>query len=228
MYILPHFFDENTFKKICQEVEKYPLYADRRLSQRKSISIPQNSLVHKLVYSNAKMKRFINELFSSDWIVDFPIEYREYFTGSKGMPMHSDTPMYTKPHWEFVLTLGNTSDSKFQWVENGQLKGVKPMANTLVAVQSGDVRHGVTPINKGKRTILKFIVRPRTARQNWLYTREIDQMNIDFPTLSNKENDIHLKLKSVHNIPIDQLKKIVYQKESHGIYSFPGGKLICK
>ena len=80
-----------------------------------------------------------------------------YPTGSNGMRWHVDTSMFTPDCLEVVLTLENTSDSKFLY-DMISTKTVTPSANTLAIVKPSSVLHKVTPVTKGYRTILKFVV----------------------------------------------------------------------
>ena len=80
-----------------------------------------------------------------------------YPTGSNGMRWHMDTPMFTPNCFEVVLTLENTSDSKFLY-DMLFTKEVTPKPNTLAIVKPVSVLHKVTPVTFGYRTILKFIV----------------------------------------------------------------------
>ena len=74
------------------------------------------------------------------------------------MAWHIDTSLFDPDCFEIVLTLTNTSDSKFEWQENGTTSSLEPKPNTLVIVRPQSIPHSVTPINVGERTILKFII----------------------------------------------------------------------
>ena len=80
-----------------------------------------------------------------------------YPTGSNGMRWHMDTSMFTPNCFEVVLTLENTSDSKFLY-DMLFTKEIIPKPNTIAIVKPVSVLHKVTPVTVGYRTILKFII----------------------------------------------------------------------
>ena len=75
------------------------------------------------------------------------------------MQWHQDTSLFYPDAFEVVLTITNTSSSKFLWKENGgTTKSVNPQANTLAIVKPISVLHSVSSVLDGERTILKFVV----------------------------------------------------------------------
>jgi len=115
-----------------------------------------------MIYKNKKFVKTIESIKNTDLdfkeYPSFPIEFRKYFTGSKGMNWHIDTSLFKPDAFEVVLTLDNSSDSKFEWMENGILNSFIPKQNDLVIVRPQSVQHRVTPITIGERSILKFVV----------------------------------------------------------------------
>lgn len=91
-----------------------------------------------------------------------PIEYRMYPTGSSGMDWHSDQKILEEGnYYEAILTLSNSSDSVFQYKNFfGLQKTVSCPPGRLVLVRPNGPSHRVTPVTKGSREILKFIVVP--------------------------------------------------------------------
>lgn len=90
-----------------------------------------------------------------------PIEYRMYPTGSSGMDWHSDQKILEGNYYEAILTLTNNSDSVFQYRNRlGFQKTVSCPPGRLVLVRPNGPQHRVTPVTKGFREILKFIVVP--------------------------------------------------------------------
>lgn len=90
-----------------------------------------------------------------------PVEYRMYPTGSSGMDWHSDQKMIEEKYYEAILTLSNNSDSVFQYRNLlGFQKTVSCPPGRLVLVRPNGPQHRVTPVTKGFREILKFIVVP--------------------------------------------------------------------
>lgn len=91
-----------------------------------------------------------------------PSEYRVYYTGSHGMDWHRDQRVLTgSDYYECVLTVFNDSDSVFEYKDRwGMTRTIRPTANTLVMLRPEGVKHRVTPVTRGNREILKFVVVP--------------------------------------------------------------------
>ena len=62
-----------------------------------------------------------------------------------------------QPYYECVLTLENNSDSIFEFNVDDTIHSVEPKPNSLVLVKPSSIYHRVSPLEKGERTILKFI-----------------------------------------------------------------------
>lgn len=89
-----------------------------------------------------------------------PVEYRMYPTGSSGMDWHSDQRVLTNvSYYEAILTLANDSDSFFQYRKHGRVSVSCPPGR-LVLVRPNGPSHRVTPVTRGSREILKFVVVP--------------------------------------------------------------------
>jgi hypothetical protein len=126
-------------------LSKHTLQADPRTKERTSVCITEKE-INDLVYKYFK---------NAENPPSFPIEYRKYSKGSKGMQMHKDMNLFDNHnYYEAVLTIENTSNSLFKY-DNKEMS-VPP--NTLVLVKPNTVIHGVTPVTQGYRTILKFVV----------------------------------------------------------------------
>lgn len=135
-----------------------------------------------MIYKNEKLLNIINRIKDFDLVLkeypSYPIEYRKYFTGSKGMQWHVDTSLFTPQAFEVVLTLTNNSNSRFEWMDNGKLKSISPQPNDLVIVRPKSILHQVTSIDTGERTILKFTIeflRNNTENKKIDYFNEIDK-----------------------------------------------------
>lgn len=93
---------------------------------------------------NKKLVNFINKIKDNNLylkpIPSYPIEYRKYFNGSKGLNWNKDTSLFYPDAFEIVLTLSNNSDSKFLWENDTKIKSINPKANTLVIVKPMTVR----------------------------------------------------------------------------------------
>ena len=162
LWIYNNFYSDNDFKKIQKYCSILKLKNDKRNNNRLTLCLNQNK--HKKLYNliyNKKFISFINSIKESNLnlksIPTYPIEYRKYFNGSKGMDWHQDTSLFYPDAFEVVLTLNNNSDSKFSWQTNNKIQSINPKSNTLVIVKPMTILHNVSPINVGERTILKFI-----------------------------------------------------------------------
>lgn len=120
-----------------------------------------NSTLYQLFYASEEFRQWISQInghmmFPSD----FPVELREYPSGSKGMNCHRDLLLYTNAtlDMEFVYTIDNfgtcisTYDNK-----KGETTEVHTEANSLIMVRPNAAMHCVKPATGGHRTILKFI-----------------------------------------------------------------------
>ena len=113
------------------------------------------------------------KLFKSN----FPIEYRIYPIKSPGMHCHSDTLLYDLPQYEAVLTISNSSDSFTNWYSyNNEEHKIYTKPNSLLLVKAKGNRHCVSPINKGERTIMKYIY-TQSNRYNSNYLKELIRFN---------------------------------------------------
>ena len=160
LYILKDFYDDTDFNTIVDYCKKLSFKKDKRVSSRKTtcLKYKYHKYLYKLVY-NKKLSDFIFEKTGRHFIIPtYPIEYRLYPNGSKGLKMHKDLSLFDNDYYECVITLENTSDSKFLYILNNILYSTIPHENTLVMVKPVTVEHGVTMVNYGYRTILKFII----------------------------------------------------------------------
>ena len=91
------------------------------------------------------------------------------------MGWHIDSSLFTPDCLEVVLTINNTSDSKFLWREgfNIKSKSINPKPNTLAIVTPKTIEHSVSPVNNGYRTILKFIIQQKKSNPTQTYHDEI-------------------------------------------------------
>ena len=88
---------------------------------------------------------------------DFPLEVRAYPIGSE-MDWHKDDILYKEKQLELVYTVENDSDSEFCWVDaRGAINRIFTEPNSLVVLEADSVRHRVTRLGKGTRTIIKTL-----------------------------------------------------------------------
>ena len=183
LWIFNNFYSFSKFNKIKNYVSKMKFKYDNRVTGRKTICLPykKNKELYKLIYNNNKLSNFIKKNYKNKkykLMPRFPIEYRIYPQGSEGMHMHSDLQMTDPNQLEIVLTIENNSTSKFKWIENNKINKLHPKANTLVIVEPNGIKHGVSSVKKGYRTILKFIIEFEGSKKLDSYYREIDNCPI--------------------------------------------------
>lgn len=164
IWVKEDFLKKKDFDLILDYCSQLKLKKDSRSNNRLTLCLNPNSHkeLYDLIYQNENFINFIKKIKDDDHYIKFnpsyPIEYRKYFTGSEGMDWHIDTSLFEPDCFEIVLTLTNTSDSKFEYTDNGKNISLLTKPNTLVIVRPQSILHRVTPINKGERTILKFII----------------------------------------------------------------------
>ena len=164
LWVREHFFSKKEFDHIVKYCLKLKLKDDPRSQDRNSLCLNPNKhkIIYDYIYQNKKFRQLIESIkddnLTPKYDPSYPIEYRKYFTGSNGMGWHIDTSLFEPDCFEIVLTLTNTSDSKFEWKDNDEIKSLEPMPNTLVVVRQQSIPHRVTSVNSGERTILKFII----------------------------------------------------------------------
>lgn len=179
LWIYPNFFNNNDFEKIKSYCNNLQFKNDKRWFDRKTVCLNKSKHdgLYNLIYKNKKFIKLIEQISKNKKIKkypSYPIEYRIYPTNSSGMRWHSDTSMFSPDALEVVLTLSNTSDSKFLWkTDLSNYKEIKPEENTLAIVKPSSVVHKVTPVNYGNREILKFIIEYDNSIPNENYFAEI-------------------------------------------------------
>ena len=178
LWIYENFYSISIFNKIKSYLSKLEFKNDNRVSSRKTLCLPykKHKLLYDIIYNNKKLSNFVKKYNNKKYKLkpSFPIEYRIYPTGSKGMNMHSDLEMFDPNCLEVVLTIENNSDSKFKWKSNNKLNKIKPKENTLVIVEPNGIVHGVSPVNNGFRTILKFIIEFEGSKKLDSYYQQIN------------------------------------------------------
>jgi len=93
--------------------------------------------------------------------LEVPVEYRKYPKGSY-MDWHYDTQILENQlQYECVITLTNTSDSLTLMNQVFFTDKISSEPNSLVIVRAHGVKHMVTEITKGERTILKFVFKEK-------------------------------------------------------------------
>jgi len=174
VYIKNFFSDEDydAIQRECRILDT--IIADEKGSTavgRKGCFVPDDTLISQLCRS----KRKCYKLGLPDTIIpgDIPIQYRTYPIGSS-MDWHKDTQLYTKPQYEIVYTVNNSSDAKFQWYDYRlkQIREIQTEPNSAVIVKAEDVNHRVIGSTKGERAILKFVFTHTLSKSSEYYTTD--------------------------------------------------------
>ena len=159
IHYIENFFSEEDFlmiKRECNKLvgklrdEQNPL-AENRLS----VDVPDSSKISKLCMDEkTKIKLKIPQDTQPS---DIPIEYRKYPIGGS-MDWHKDVVLYTKPQYEMVYTVDNTSDSKTLWYDpkHQKVNEIITKPNSMIVIKADDIQHCVTPVTRGERSIVKF------------------------------------------------------------------------
>lgn len=80
-----------------------------------------------------------------------------------------DSQPLSSPRLECVFTLDNTSDSETRWEKSdGSIASKWMPPNSILLVQAEGASHGVTAVNKGDRSIAKFVLTASPIKlQSW-------------------------------------------------------------
>ena len=144
--------------------------------------LPLDHNNNKIIYDTFYSEKYINllQLKTNNYNIfksDFPIEYRIYPKNSKGMNLHSDTLLYDLPQNEAIYTIHNTSDSQTKWFdENNKENSIWTKPNSMLIVKADALKHMVTPITTGTRSILKLIY-TQSDNINNNYKMELNRFN---------------------------------------------------
>jgi hypothetical protein len=122
IFIEDNLFDINIIENIknitnCLEL-KYFINSDiyNNLYDKDYIILEKDDYneLYKMIYENDKLKKYIKENFNKELnYPSYPIEYRLYKTGYKGMYWHQDKEILNKKYLECILVLHNDSNSHF-------------------------------------------------------------------------------------------------------------------
>ncbi len=173
------FLNDYEYKNILNNLEN-----DNRnfLNEDFRLILPLDNDNNKIIYDTFYSEKYINMIQKklNNYNVtksDFPIEYRIYPTNSKGMNWHSDTLLYDLPQYEAIYTINNQSDSLTKWKdENNKEYSVWTKPNSMLLVKADALKHMVTPITTGIRSILKLIY-TQSNNTNNNYKMELNRFN---------------------------------------------------
>lgn len=144
--------------------------------------LPLDHNNNKIIYDTFYSEKYINllQLKTNNYNIfksDFPIEYRIYPKNSEGMNLHSDTLLYDLPQYEAIYTIHNNSDSQTKWFdENNKENSIWTKPNSMLIVKADALKHMVTPITIGTRSILKLIY-TQSDNINNNYKMELNRFN---------------------------------------------------
>ena len=174
IYYIEDFFTPNEFKIITNHLKTISI-KDLKSEKFRLVSTLNNKMISNILYSQQNINK-INKIVGTELFKsDFPIEYRIYPTKSPGMHCHTDTLLYDLPQYEAVLTINNTSDSYTTWYSyNKEERRIYTKPNSLLLVKAKGNRHCVSPINKGERSIMKYIY-SQSDTYNDNYLRELSR-----------------------------------------------------
>ena len=157
IYYIEDFFSPNEFELISNHLKTIPR-KDLKNEKFRLVSPLNNTKISNILYSQKTINKINKIVGKKLFKSDFPIEYRIYPKKSPGMNCHTDTLLYNLPQYEAVLTINNTSDSYTTWYSyNNEEHKIYTKPNSLLLVKANGNRHCVSPINKGERSIMKYI-----------------------------------------------------------------------
>lgn len=169
---IENFFSEEDFRRIKNECLKLK---DKLKKEKNSIAVgrigttlPEEHPISQICNSEETLKNL--KLPKDVLPSDTPVEYRVYPKGGQ-MEWHKDTVLYTKPQYEMVYTVDNTSDSQTLWYDTkkNKVNALKTKPNSMIIVKADDVQHAVSEVTTGERSILKFAYTPTLEKKSDYY-----------------------------------------------------------
>jgi hypothetical protein len=143
---------------------------------------------------------------------DIPVEIRSYETRNANMNWHIDDVLYQPiPQIEIILTIINTSNCQTMWqlgtgttTTSTTTNNIETEPNSILCLRAGVTSHCVTPLQYGKRIILKCAYIPSGSATTWINQRSntATTNTSQFHSISAKQrkktNGIFLSSKSQH------------------------------
>jgi len=177
IYYIEDFFTPNEFEIITNHLKTISR-KDLKNEKFRLVSTLNNTTISNIIYSQQNINKINKIVGKKLFKSEFPIEYRIYPKKSPGMHCHTDTLLYDLPQYEAVLTINNTSDSYTTWYSyNNKEHKIYTKPNSLLLVKAKGNRHCVSPINKGERTIMKYIY-TQSDKYNDNYLRELTRFKL--------------------------------------------------
>jgi hypothetical protein len=148
---------EESFDILRKELQKYqPDKENNEVAPGRLRTYVETNTLVQSVFSSPQMIDFFSHIIGKPLkSCPIPIEYRKYPIGS-GMKWHRDVDLFNR-QIECVYTVDNTSDSfTFHKDPSGRQWPTWTKPNSVVIVQADGVLHGVSPVTRGERSIIKF------------------------------------------------------------------------
>ena len=167
MYVR-NFFEPETYERVAKECSKLreSVTAENRACARHrlGVMVPMDNFVHEACVASSVAERLgtllLGEENDGDLVAgDVPVEFRIYPVGGS-MDWHKDVALYSKPQFEIVFTVTNTSDSTTEWEDErtGMRYGGWTEPNSVIVVRADGAPHRVTAVTRGERSIVKFVL----------------------------------------------------------------------
>lgn len=167
MYVR-NFFEPETYERVAKECAKLreSVTAENRACARHrlGVMVPMDNFVHEACVASSVAERLgtllLGEENDGDLVAgDVPVEFRIYPVGGS-MDWHKDVALYSKPQFEIVFTVTNTSDSTTEWEDErtGMRYGGWTEPNSVIVVRADGAPHRVTAVTRGERSIVKFVL----------------------------------------------------------------------
>lgn len=148
-----------TLRQFANTISSQDMVNDAKATGRRMYVVPDSHPVLRTLY-NKRFVETVRKLTGNRKLrpcLTIPVEYRTYEVGSY-MDWHNDTQMLPDQlQYECVVTLTNTSDSETLLEYPKTIKTLETKPNSLLIVRANGIRHKVTPVQKGERTILKLV-----------------------------------------------------------------------
>ena len=163
-----NFFEPETYERVAKECAKLreSVTAENRACARHrlGVMVPTDNFVHEACVASSVAERLGTLLLGEENEVDLvagdvPVEFRIYPVGGS-MDWHKDVALYSKPQFEIVFTVTNTSDSTTEWEDErtGMRYGGWTEPNSVIVVRADGAPHRVTAVTRGERSIVKFVL----------------------------------------------------------------------
>ena len=164
----------NKIKNLCEKIHDSSMTLDPKASGRMMYTLKPDDPLVKLVNTQDFTQK-VRDLTGNPNLAhcpQIPMEYRKYVVGSY-MDWHKDTIMLNDQlQYECVITITNTSDSKTLMDKSLYTSSIETQPNSLLIVRAQGVKHKVTKLTQGERTIIKLVFcEPSNNTNNAIYQK---------------------------------------------------------